>query len=357
MLMQTILLRFRLSKFLPGVPCVKLTVGVIASLMLSTPVSQAGVMLDGVAESQYTSYASQPQFAASGRLGTIPQSVSGTLIAPDIVISAAHNGVPSVFQPGGVGPAYTISQVVMHPTFIANGSNLGFGFDIAVYKLSEPVVGVTPASIYRGTTELGLTSSLTGFGFGEFGSNVTEPFFPTLPPTSRAGTNVVDQIYTFPIGPNPAMAIAANAGLVVDFDAPSGIGTPGQFNTLATLGSSANPTSLEYHLAGFDSGGGVYIFENSQWWLAGINSGVTNQQDVYNELGVMTPGSNQNFGYGAVSILTRISSYQDFIDTTIASFNSVPEPSSLLLIALGSTVVLVHRQRRWSVTSATSSQR
>ncbi|MCU0708649.1 MAG: hypothetical protein MUF23_10175 [Pirellula sp.] len=128
-------------------------------------------------------------------------------------------------------------------------------------------------------------------GYGSTGVDSSND--PKNPGTFRAGTNIVDQMFSFDSG-------AQDAALITDFDAPPGFDPNGTLNTLGT----AEPTSLEYHLAGGDSGGGAFVFENGQWYVAGINSGVASQFDF------LESGSKQLFGYGAVSVMTRVSSFQ-----------------------------------------------
>jgi len=309
--------------------------------------AQAGIMLDGVSESQYLAFASQPQFAGSGSVFSeaIDQQTqqvirvshgSGTLIAPDWVLTAGHVGIPSFFQPGGTGPTYAISQRIAHPVFVANGDSafaINFGFDVALLHLSTPVTSSPYANIYRGSNEVNLGAAITGFGVGGFGADGGAA---GLPQASRAGTNRIDYIFpSLPIGPN-GVTQAFNSLFATDFDSPTSIGTPGQYNTLASFGSDAAPSPLEYQLANQDSGGGVYVFENGNWFLAGINSGVQSQNDT------LGTGNTQLFGYGALGVYTRVSSFQSFIDINALS---VPEPGSFVLLSVIATVAIFARRR------------
>ena len=305
-------------------------------LVLWLPSSRAGIILDGVPDASYLAFASQ--FPASGRLLGGPGPGSGTLIAPHWVLSAGHVFNATTFQLGGSGPSYSVAQVVYHPQFLLNGGDLAYGFDLALYRLSSPVLGVTPASIYRSSSEVGATAAITGFGLTGVGVN------PSLvgPAVHRAGTNQIDNLLSFADGLGGQVG-AIQGAFIADFDAPAGIGTPGQYNSLLPFGSLANPTGLEYHLANGDSGGGVYLYEDNQWYLAGINSAVISQSGVNDWLLNAPSGNTNRFGYGAASLFTRVSSFQAFID---ANLSATPEPSSAIFTGLSLGWILAIRRRR-----------
>jgi hypothetical protein len=302
----------------------------------------AGIMLDSVPEANYVAYANETQFNA---IGQFVGGASGTLIAPDWVLTAGHVNVvvdnintanSTKFQIRGMGTQYTAVESIIHPTYLANGSNLGFGFDLQLVRLSSSVAGVTPASIYRGSSEGGSLASITGFGIGGTGTAG-----PNLPSAQRAGTNVLDAVVSFSNGPQGQVG-AQNAMLIADFDSGAA-----NFNTLAFAGSSQAVTSLEYHLADLDSGGGVFIQENGQWFLAGVNSGIQSQRSFLdlNDSDPLLNGSR--YGYGAISYITRVSSYTGFIDNITA----VPEPASLSLVGIALAFGILGRSRMRNATA------
>jgi hypothetical protein len=283
------------------------------AFLLQAELAFSGIMLDGVPAANYVNFSNQSQFDAIGRFAS---GVSGTLIAPNWVLTAGHVGPGTGFQVRGAGPVYGIAETIKHPTFLSNGGDINFGFDLQLVRLQTSVLGITPASIYRSRNEVGQTAAITGFGYGGVGSTGA-----TLGTAQRAGTNVLDAVVNFE---NSGSKVGAQAAmLVADFDSARGA-----HNTLGGFfASSPTPAALEYHLAGFDSGGGVFVFEGGRWFLAGVNSGVASQNQV-------DPGIGQNtnlFGYGAVSFLTRVSSFTGFIDSHITA---VPEPTSLALVGL-----------------------
>lgn len=271
---------------------------------LSIATARAGMILDEISDSLYTNYGSR--FASVGKIGT----ASGTLIAPNWVVTAGHVAIGN-FTIGG--NTYAAAEMIKHPQFLANGSNVGYGYDIAVMRLSTPVVGIAPSPFYIGNGELGAMLSITGYGETGVGSTGQS----SNPGTLRGGTNIADELMSFSNGPGGQVG-AQNAVLLSDFDALASRDPSGSFNTLGTR----TATDLEYHLAIGDSGGGVFIQENGTWYLAGVNSFVASQRDWTGS------GNTLPFGYGAVSGFTRVSSFKDFIQ----SATGVPEPSSLGLI-------------------------
>ena len=283
---------------------------------------RAGMILDGVSDSLYTAHGAQ--FAAVGKVG----GASGVLIAPNWVLTAGHVA-PANFTVGG--KTYSVAESIMHPQFLANGNDINYGFDIALMRLTTNVVGVAPIPIYQGTNELGATISMVGYGATGVGSTGVA----ANPGTLRGGTNTVDGFYSFDNGPSGQVG-AMNAVLITDFDAPTSFDSTGKFNT---LGTSAT-TSLEYHLGSGDSGGGAFIQEGGQWYVAGIHSFVDSQRNWTGKSG----DSTLLFGYGAVSGMTRVSSFQNFIQT----HTGVPEPSSLALccLAAAGAMPMARRLRR-----------
>ncbi len=281
---------------------------------------RAGIMIDG-RESTYETLAQEPQFNAIGRF-VEGQRISGTLIAPNWVLTAGHVDTVSNFQIRGTGTVYSIAEVIKHPTFLANGGDISRGFDLALVRLNTSVVGVTPASIYRGTNELGQLATITGFGDGGVGSIG----LANLPAIQRAGTNVIDAILNFTNG-------AQQSALLTDFDGPN-VGNN-------TTGSAAI-TSHEYQLARGDSGGGMFIFENGEWKLAGVNSGIAPQNAL------IVGGSANNAGFGAISVYTRVTSFQTFID----GITAVPEPSSFVFVSIATSALMICSVRRRKIINA-----
>jgi hypothetical protein len=110
------------------------------------------------------------------------------------------------------------------------------------------------------------------------------------------------------------ISISSNI-LFVDFDRP---GVPGESVTGSNL-----PLALEYLSAPGDSGGGLFITQNSQTFLVGVTSfgwGITD--------------GLANSDYGDVAGFTSTTAYAGWISSVTGV--AIPEPSSgsLLLISV-----------------------
>ncbi len=102
---------------------------------IAIPARQAlgGIMLASVPEASYINFSNQSQFDA---IGTFSPGASGTLIAPNWVLTAGHLGVNvNNFRVRGTGQSYAVAEVVQHPTFIVNNQNINLGYDIQLVRL------------------------------------------------------------------------------------------------------------------------------------------------------------------------------------------------------------------------------
>jgi secreted trypsin-like serine protease len=275
----------------------------LAALLMALP-ARAIVELDssfGVTDAEY-----QANAAAYPSVGEFTGADdSGVLVGTDWVLTAAHvaetlSDGSSLFVVGG--NTFTVEETIINPNY--NSSTLDA--DIALVKLSGNVTNVTPAVLYSGSSELGLTA--TWVGFGQSGTGITGADTPRG--IARGATNVIDAFY------DPTTGDASQTDgttILADFD--DGTGFPGGNNTLGEppfplSWSSATPTQYEGSLAPGDSGGGVFATISSTVVLVGVNDFVS-------------AGNNgSTTQYGAISGATRVSSYVSWIDTT------VPEPGA-----------------------------
>ncbi|MEO1497309.1 MAG: trypsin-like serine protease [Planctomycetota bacterium] len=279
-----------------------------------TSTAGAGVIRDDVPDSQYTGLAAAPEYESVGRLTWNETSGSflgsGTLIADDWVLTAAHNldgadgagsGVSNVtFNLGGAN--YGIDQFILEPTWVSLGgdtvqSNFTSGWDLALVKLSEPVVGIDPAVLYTGEGELGLVGTAVGYGATGTGST---GFDAATAGTKRAGDNVIDVVGTTKTPGSARFLFNVNNERVlgVDFDEP---GNP----AAGRLGSDT-PLDLEYLIAPGDSGGGLFVEADGQTLLAGVTS-----------FGQSFDADGVNSDYGDLGGFTRVSPFVEWIEETI----------------------------------------
>ena len=128
--------------------------------------AQAIVVRNTQDDSLYRSLGSSSPYDSVGRFtGTTNNScflASGTLIAPDWVLTAAHvvdNAKNLTFSIGG--EVYQVDRKVVYPGW--NG-DLWAGCDIGMVHLAKPVDNVKPAQLYTGCGELNHADTVVGFG-------------------------------------------------------------------------------------------------------------------------------------------------------------------------------------------------
>jgi hypothetical protein len=342
----------------------------------------AGTIRHDLTHTPYLQYGEQPEFQSAGAvyvvtdLGVIfgehivfSQTIaSGVLIAPDWVLTAAHvvdalvqeqgaftqMGVvvgeqdPNVASPILANPRPSFYDIDMDNTFVHPGWTaakqafqmdnpgadeeevIGFaltqGYDLALIHLHDPVTGIMPATVYTGNNEIGKVGTYVGYGMrgdGISGSLIADDL-------RRAGNNTIDLAG----GNNPSGSggfdWASDRILFADFDDLDDLDG-------INLMGDAEPLDLEYAIASGDSGGPVFVDGNGPV-LVGINSFV----------GAFGPGdplpgdNNPDSSYGDFVGVTRVSAFNDWIGTTMAS---VPEPGTAGVIALGG-LFLLRRSRK-----------
>ena len=181
-------------------------------------------------------------------VGTTPKSgflASGTLVAPEWVLTAAHvvdNAKTLSFTIGG--QTYQVDRKIVYPGW--NG-DLWSGCDIGLVHLVKPVDNIKPAQLYTGSGELNQADTVVGFGKTGTGDSRRHE---ERRPEARA-QNVISQIENKRL-------------LVADFDNPLPAGA-------VPLGYS-HALPLEGLIAPGDSGGGLFITTATGTYLAGVNS-------------------------------------------------------------------------------------
>jgi len=282
--------------------------GIFASAILQ-PASIWGITIrDDQPDSSYLALGADPAYASVGVfVSDTGTTTSGTLIAPDWVLTAAHSlfgAASGTFTINGI--SYTSTQLFANPGW--NELNPFGGSDFGLVHLSSIVSGIDPAQLYSGTADIGQTGTFVGYGFT--GTGLTG--WQTLDHQKRAFQNVIDGNFG-----NPSILLAA------DFDNPgnpadNGFGSP-------------TPLTLEGCVAPGDSGGGVFITIGSQTYLEGVISFVASAD------------GNSNSDYGDASGFGRVSAYLPWIITTI------PEPSVYALVMAGAGIGLAIWSRRQQV--------
>jgi hypothetical protein len=195
-----------------------------------------------------------------------------TLIAPTWTVTAAHVAAPLKAGESQVQFAdrkYQVKRVVLHPDAKVTPGRPP-EVDLALIELAEPVRGIQPAAVYRARDELGKTMFLVGHG--DVGDGRNQP--RRADGRRRAATNVVSD--------------AGPLRLFFVFDEPpagtecEGVSGPG------------------------DSGGPAVVEQSGKLLIAGVSSASINGR----------PGR-----YGVTDVYTRISTYADWIDQTVARGN------------------------------------
>jgi secreted trypsin-like serine protease len=277
---------------------------------------------------------------------------SGALMSDGIhMLTAAHcltdffgnpdflGGTATFFpNPDGVEVLEIVSAVT-HPDF---NSFLEAGNDIAILTLAAPAsAGVQRYNIYRGADEVGKTFDTSGFG--TLGTGLTGESGPAG--FRRHGLNEFDSTMagTFDIFPGWT---AGETVLFSDFDD----GLPqhdafGLFFGINGLGLGLDEVSTSTG----DSGGPAFV--NGQ--IAGLST--------FGIRVFFADGSSAdideltNSSFGEFNAFTRVSSYQDWIDSYVAA--EVPEPATGAMLVLGGLFLAFKARRSASRFSSLNSIR
>lgn len=308
-----------------------------------------------------TDFVNFPSFAAAGQVGITEGAAgfngTGVLIAPDWVLTAAHNWnnasvTALTFTIGGTLYNANLAERFQHPLWnsapspLANASvGISQGWDIALFRLTTAVTGITPAQIYTGTNEL--NSQVYTLGFGRTGTGTTA-VTNNVSGAIHGISNTVDRttsqtsggftggqlFYDFDSGAAPANSLStaglpdAGANSFSTVMAPAGTiaGT-----TSGTAQVVRNSLTIEGGTAQGDSGGPTYVLDGGAWKVAGVTSWGVNPADNYGANGL----------YGDVTAVTRVSAHTSWINGIVA----VPEPSAAVLL-IGALLPFMFKRKR-----------
>jgi autotransporter-associated beta strand protein len=237
---------------------------------------------------------------------------SGTLIAPNWVLTAGHcvdffndptfeveallfsnnaDALTDVESGGGIEADYWVA----HPDW---DQDVSHGNDIGLVRLSQPLTGVTPSTLYGGNDERGRVGTYVGYGLrgnGQTGYTINEDGL------RRAGNNMMD-IY----GPEvPSPQKLPGSVLLGDFDSPDD-------PTLSKFGSPV-PLDMEYNITPGDSGGAAFIDFGNGPVLVGVNSFLGAFDSTEHPTGDGTPDGT----YGDFTGVTRVSQHLEWVNSIV----------------------------------------
>ncbi len=235
-------------------------------------------------------------------------NASGVLIDSHWVLMSAHQALAIDSDPNSVygsfrfglgsnfysdrGETMAASELFINPSY---GGSVNAGYDQALLYFENPFASVAPVTFYTGDVAVGMDSDIVGYGRLQL---VNDPNV-SLTGDRRAGNNVI-------------------------FGISSATGAP---YASTVLRDASRSTYRELGMGGRngDSGGGLFI--NGE--LAGITTSASSS-NIF--------GSDTRY-----SLLDY-----DWISTTMASRppTAVPEPSSFILLGIGSGLAALKRRRR-----------
>jgi hypothetical protein len=242
--------------------------------VLDDPFTETGVFPRIVINDAIGSGGSRLYGANFNSVAFMDVGCTGTLIAPNVVISARHCGDIGAVTFGDNLFSNTVKTYAVESVEFPGGgsasSPLLDGGDVSILTLAEdvPESVATPLRFIDGSSGLeGMVATMVGYGFngvGSEGHNFSQDF------TRWAGDNIIDAVGA------PAGSSGSNI-ISTDFDDGSDAA-----NTIA--GSDSTPLLLESTTAPGDSGGPLLLDLDGELVIAGVLSGGTTPTSVYGDI-------------------------------------------------------------------------
>ena len=270
----------------------------------------------------YSSGSSYPDMSCVGAVVSDNLYGTATLVAPNVVITAAHvlknywsdpTPIPSNwkfilhtdYENASSLQTYEIDSIILHPGWndrhIQNsgrGDGDRLGVDIAILVLKTSVVGIYPAKLPTGNLEsVGTRAVLAGYG------NLVDGVSGIVNSSNSirvGGENTLDRVVSLVDAPD-VKASSKGGLLAVDFDSSNESHNTlsdnfADFDYLGSGTSSSSPLSLEASSAIGDSGGPCFIFDNQTWRTVGVVSYGTSDST-----------------YGDITVYTRVANHVEWI--------------------------------------------
>lgn len=170
-------------------------------------------------------------------------------------------------------------------------SSAEFNYDIAIAELKLEVPDIQPAIINEDADELNKRAIIAGYG-QVLKSNDYTKFLPLHWRRKFAGENIIDSVGGFRVAGNWAE-------LYYDFDAPN--------SDCCNRMGSPTPLPLEYYIGAGDCGGGMFIYKDGKWKLAGVCAADL----IHSEIALY--GNKYGKFYGFTANYIRVYAFKDWI--------------------------------------------